>query len=76
MHYITIDPNIQRFEPTTMHYTTIDWPPPKSQFEPTSKHSPPLTPKSQRFKPKAMHYTTLTQKKSEIRPQDHALHHH
>jgi hypothetical protein len=57
MHYITIDPKIQRLESTTMHYTTIDH-------------------KIQRFEPTAMHYTTIATKKSEIRPQDHALHHH
>jgi hypothetical protein len=26
MHYITIDPTKSKFEPTTMHYTTIDEP--------------------------------------------------
>jgi hypothetical protein len=29
-----------------------------------------------RFEHATMHYTTIDQKKSEIRPQDHALHHH
>jgi hypothetical protein len=42
----TIDPQNQKFEPTTMHYTTIDWP---SKVNSNPLHSPPLTPKIQRF---------------------------
>jgi hypothetical protein len=77
----------QRFEPKTMHYTTID--PQDSNPRPCT--TPLLTPKSQRFEPKTMHYTTIDpqifqpttmhyttidSKKTKIWTQDHALHHH
>jgi hypothetical protein len=60
MHYTTIYPQIQRFEPTTMHFTTID-----------HALTTILTPKRQRFEPTAMHFTTIDPQKdkdSKTRP--------
>jgi hypothetical protein len=62
MHYTTIDPKIQRFEPTCK---TID----------LLHHYTTLTSKGQIFDPKTMHCTTIDPpKKTKIRTQDHALH--
>jgi hypothetical protein len=76
-------PKRQRFDPTTMHYTTID-PPNIKDSNPRPCTIPPLTPKgalhhhwppqSQRFEPTTMHYTTIDEpEKTKIRTQDHAL---
>jgi hypothetical protein len=50
--------------------------PPKSQFEPTTMHSPPLTLKVKYSNLRPCTTPPLTSKKSKIRIQDHALHHH
>jgi hypothetical protein len=87
-----LTPKSKRFEPTTMHYATMnpkkvkDSKPrpcttptltPKCQiFEPTNMHYATIAPKRQRFEPTTMHYTTIDPQKSKIRTHDHALHHH
>jgi hypothetical protein len=51
-------PKSQRFEPTAMHYTTID--PQKVRYSTTRPcTTPPLTAKNSRFEPTTMHYTTI-----------------
>jgi hypothetical protein len=48
MHYTTIDPKIQRFEPTAMHYTTID--PNIQRFEPTTMHYTTIDPQKSKIR--------------------------
>jgi hypothetical protein len=64
-----------RFEPTTLHYPTID--PQKSKIR-TRDHAlhHHWPPKVKGFEPTTMHYATIDPKKSNIRTHDHALHHH
>jgi hypothetical protein len=73
MHSPPLTPKCQRFEPTAMHYTTIDS---KNVRDSTTRPctTPPLTPKNERFKHTTMHYT-IEPKKAKIRTHDHALHH-
>jgi hypothetical protein len=58
-----------------MHYTTIDWPPKvNSNPRPSTRHHWPTKVKDSN--PRPCTTPPLTPKKSEIRPQGHALHHH
>jgi hypothetical protein len=68
-------PTNQRFEPTTMNYTTID-PQKFKDSNPRLCTTPPLTPINRRFEPTTMHYTTIDPPKSKIRTHDHELHQH
>jgi hypothetical protein len=49
----------QRFEPTTMHYTTIDPQKTKIRTQDHALHHHWWSQKRQRFEPKTMHYTTI-----------------
>jgi hypothetical protein len=69
-----LTPKSQRFEPKTMHNTTID-PQKVKDSDPRPCTTPPF-PKSQRFEPNTKQYTTIDPKKSLIPSHDHALHHH
>jgi hypothetical protein len=75
-------PKRQRFEHTTMHYTTID--PQKSMirtYKPTTMHYTTTNwpPKVKDSNPRPSNYTTITTidlQNSKIQTQNHALHHH
>jgi hypothetical protein len=68
-------PKRQKFEPKTIHYTTIDDPRKDKDSNPRHALHHHWLPKSQRFEPTTMHYTTNDEpEKTKIRTQDHALH--
>jgi hypothetical protein len=92
MHYTTIDPlKCQIFEPTTMHYTTIDSPKDKNSNLRPCTTQPLMTPEKTNIRhacitidsPKVKDSNqrpcatpALTPKMSNIQTHDHALHHH